>query len=77
MLMTHQIEYNLLTPVIISIAETSFADIVIFFPFTNLENVSIGSTCFCTWTLSVQTKKVHRFTNNLQGLQKVMVKDFS
>ena len=22
-------------------------------------------------------KKVHRFTNNLQGLQKVMVKDFS
>ena len=24
-----------------------------------------------------QKKKVHRFTNNLQGLQKVMVKDFS
>ena len=24
-----------------------------------------------------KTKKVHRFTNNLQGLQKVMVKDFS
>ena len=30
------------------------------------------------WTLSVQKKiKVHRFTNNLQGLQKVVVKDFS
>ena len=24
-----------------------------------------------------QQQKVHRFTNNLQGLQKVMVKDFS
>ena len=28
-------------------------------------------------TLSVQKQKVHRFTYNLQGLQKVMVKDFS
>ena len=25
----------------------------------------------------IKEKKVHRFTNNLQGLQKVMVKDFS
>ena len=24
-----------------------------------------------------EKKKVHRFTNNLQGLQKVVVKDFS
>ena len=36
---------------------------------------------FCAWshwTLSVQKKiKVHRFTNNLQGLQKAMVKDLS
>ena len=29
------------------------------------------------YTFGAEEKKVHRFTNNLQGLQKVMVKDFS
>ena len=33
--------------------------------------------CSSHYTLSEQKKKVHRFTNNLQGLQKVRVKDFS
>ena len=29
------------------------------------------------YTFGTEKKKVHRFTNNLLGLQKVMVKDFS
>ena len=29
------------------------------------------------YTFRTETKKVHRFTKDLQGLQKVMVKDFS
>jgi hypothetical protein len=29
------------------------------------------------YTFGTEKKKVHRFTNNLHGLQKVIVKDFS
>ena len=29
------------------------------------------------YTFGTEQKKVHRFTNNLQGLQKVMVKDLT
>ena len=31
----------------------------------------------CTLSVQKKKKKGHRFTNNLQGLQKVMLKDFS
>ena len=58
----------------------SFKKDMIFFPFEKSEKLWLNSLKSLLlkplYTFGTEKKKVHRFTNNEQGLQKVMVKDF-